>query len=632
MASTQKMSADADSVASLTEPLAGPRAHGSSRPRRGASTSAAATDGDDGAVFVARTTRDDGMEGGDTWGFADTAFTLHDDGSVTMSGGRYGLCNERLNQLLPWVERKLKVRVPREPRPRDPRARALPAGHEHPAFVRAVADALGRAAIDASEHNRLRHGHGHTQEEMYAIKFGRAPRVPDLVVTPACERDVVTLVRLAQAHNVCLIPFGGGTNVSEALRCPEDEPRCIVSVDLAKLDRILWIDEANGLARIEAGAVGRHIAAALAERGLCIGHEPDSMEFSTLGGWIATHASGMKKNKYGNIEDIVQDMSVVTSFGLVPSTHTGPRQSVGVDVERCLFGSEGALGIVTSAVVKLFPLPEAQEYGSALFPCFEDGVAFMYALARARCAPASVRLVDNTQFQLGVALKGEKKGLLALKSRAEKLFVTKIAGYQPDRMAALTLVFEGKKQEVAEQKKRVYALCKAHGGMASGAENGRRGYMLTYSIAYIRDFVMQHGVLAESFETSLSWTQVLPLCDKVKARIEQEHRAQKLPGDPLVMCRVTQVYDSGAAVYFYYATSIEGVLHPTEAYAAIERAAREEVLDQGGSLSHHHGIGKLRQSLLADALPPVALTLRRQLKAAFDPHNVFGVQNGPIPS
>src|SRR5262249_35379672 len=194
----------------------------------------------------------------------------------------------------------------------------------------------------------------------------------------------------------------------------------IASVDMRRMNRVLWIDRANMMAGIEAGTVGRNIMRELKKYGVTMGHEPDSVEFSTLGGWIATNASGMKKNRYGNIEDLVLDVNVVTTAGTLERTGASPRESVGLDLRRLMFGSEGTLGIITSAIVKIFPLPEIQQYGSVLFPTFEQGFNFMYDLVREAATPASVRLVDNLQFQFGLALKPKSTSRLAsLKSNAE---------------------------------------------------------------------------------------------------------------------------------------------------------------------------------------------------------------------
>src|SRR5678815_65096 len=170
--------------------------------------------------------------------------------------------------------------------------------------------------------------------------------------------------------------------------------------------------------------------------------------------------------------------------GTLERSGCAPRESVGMDLRRLIFGSEGTLGIVTSAVVKIFSLPEVQQYGSVLFPSFEDGFKFMYDLTREATPPASVRLVDNLQFQFGLALKPKSSGGLAdLKSKAEKFFVTKVKGFDPYQMVACTLVFEGSSTEVQHQQHEVYRIAARHRGMKAGEENGRRGYQLTFSIA-----------------------------------------------------------------------------------------------------------------------------------------------------
>jgi alkyldihydroxyacetonephosphate synthase len=564
-----------------------------------------------------------GEESIDVWGFTDTRFDVDAQGVVTLTGKRYALSGNRLPYLLPWVERTMGISIPLTNLNRPAYPPAIPQSNVPDTVAQALKDLLPADAICIQDTVRLRHGHGHTQEEMYAIKYGTIPRVPDVVVYPGSEEHVTALMALAQIHDVCLLPYGGGTSVTEALRCSEAETRCIISVDMARMNRVLWVDPINRMACIEAGAVGRHIQAALATQGFTMGHEPDSVEFSTLGGWIATHASGMKKNRYGNIEDIVLDMNVVTPQGLISRKQIVPRESAGSDVRRYIFGSEGTLGIVTQAVVKLFDKPEVQRYGSVIFPSFEDGVAFLYDLTQQGVLPASVRLVDNMQFQLSQALKPEKLGLAALKSQAEKLFVTRVKGLDPERMVACTLVFEGTAENVALQEKQLYGLAAQHRGMKGGAENGERGYQLTYGIAYIRDFVMNHYLLAESFETSVPWSRVLELCERVKRRVIREHAARKLPGKPLIMCRLTQMYATGVAVYFYFAYSYQGVRDPSAVYSAIEDAARDEILAAGGSISHHHGVGAIRQKFLPRVMSEGAQSLREKTRVTFDPQGIL---------
>jgi len=563
----------------------------------------------------------------DVWGFADTRFVLLPNGSVTLTGGRYALSGSELPTLLPWVEEVMQVQLPREQLRQSHYPPPIAPPRACGAFLKAAQLALGDAHVSQDPLVRLRHGHGQTFEEMYRLKHDVIARVPDVVCFPGNEHEVHALMNAARTHDICLIPYGGGTNVTDALKCPEADPRAIASVDLSRMNRIRWVDRANQTACIEAGAVGRHIQSQLADLGLTLGHEPDSVEFSTLGGWIATHASGMKKNRYGNIEDLVLDVHAITPAGPLTRDVVVPRESVGVDARRWMLGSEGMLGIITHAVMRVFPLPEAQRHDAIIFPTFEIGFEFLRQLSRSGSVPASVRLVDNLQFQLSQTLKPSVEGLGALKRAMERFIVTGVKGFDPKKMVACTLVFEGTREEVERQEATVRRLSGALGGMRAGAENGKKGYELTFGIAYIRDFVMQLGVLGESFETSVSWSEALSLCDRVKKRVMAEHAARKLPGRPFVTCRITQLYHTGVAVYFYLGFSVDGVADPLAAYLGIEHAAREEILDCGGSLSHHHGIGKIRADFLPRTLSPTARAWTAAVKQAIDPHNILGAGN-----
>ncbi len=545
--------------------------------------------------------------------------------NVVLEGNRYPLSGHELPSFLPWVRSTFAVDINAQDTHPSQYPTSIPPSRANDELLEALRAVVGEHMTVEPE-QRLRRGHGQTQAEMYAIKYGRLERVPDVVVFPGCEEDVVALVKLAEARSLRLQPYGGGTSVNEALLCPADETRPIVAVDLARMNRIRWIDPVNHMACIQAGAIGRHVAAQLDEHGFTLGHEPDSIEFSTVGGWIATHASGMKKNRYGNIEDIVLDMRVVTPMGILSHSNPLPRESLGGDVRKWLLGSEGTCGIVTEAIIKIFPAPESTVYGSILFPDLAHGVSFMYELSQSAHIPASVRVVDNLQLQINFAIKPKASRKGTMKSALEKLFVTKIKGFSMDKVVACTLVFEGTKGEVKAQEKFVYALAKRHGGMSGGASNGRRGYMLTYGIAYIRDWILNHWLIAESFETSVAWTDALALIDRVKKRIADEHAARKLPGKPFVTARVTQIYATGVCVYFYFAMYYKGVANPSAVYHEIENAARDEILQAGGSLSHHHGVGQLRNEFLPRTMSEAALRWRAGARAALDPRGTIGGQ------
>ncbi len=567
-------------------------------------------------------------ESKDGWGYADTRFVVRPNGAVVLTGDRYPISNTELPSLLPWMSKTLDAPLAYDNRNEPHFPPQVPASRLTSELRERLSKLLREDQISEDDLIRLRRGHGHTGGEIWAIRYETLPRVPDVVAFPESHEEVVALVQLARELGACVVPFGGGTNVTEALRLSVHEERPVIALDMRRMCRVLWIDPINRMACIEAGATGLALSKELAAHGMTMGHEPDSLEFSTLGGWIATNASGMKKNRYGNIEELVLDMRVVTADGVVERPSVGPRESIGQNPKNVMFGSEGNLGIVTSATVRLFPLPEVQRYGSVLLPDLEAGLKFLYDLTASGAVPASVRVVDNTQFQFGQALKPAADGALArAKSRFEKLLVTKIKGYDPTRMTVATIVFEGTADEVAFQERVLYRIAKKHGGMKAGAKNGERGYQLTFGIAYIRDLTFEHWAIAESFETSVPWSRALELYERVRARVQREHRERGLPGNPFFTGRITQVYPTGVCIYFYLGFYAKGVADPVGQYRALEDAAREEILASGGSLSHHHGVGKIRQHFLKDIYSEGARAFTRKVKDAVDPENVFGTDN-----
>ncbi|MBN3278751.1 ADAS protein, partial [Polyodon spathula] len=561
------------------------------------------------------------------WGYNDSKFTFNKKGQAEFTGKRYRLGGMVLPALREWFEKTFGASLEHK----TPARSALnPSEVPPPILNEGFVQDLKSTAIPFSHEteDRIFRAHGHCLREVFALREGKFERVPDLVVWPNCHKDVEKIVELACKHNICVMPFGGGTSVSNAVECPSDEKRTILSLDTSQMNRILWIDEKNLTAHVEAGIVGQDLERLLNESGYCTGHEPDSMEFSTLGGWVATRASGMKKNIYGNIEDLVVHIRMVTPRGVIEKSCQGPRMSTGPDIYHFIMGSEGTLGVVTEVTVKIRPIPEYQKYGSVVFPNFEQGVACLREVAKQRCAPASIRLMDNEQFQFGHALKPQVSSIFtSFLDGLKKFYITKFKGFDPNRLCVATLLFEGDREKVLQHEKQVYDIAAKFGGLAAGEDNGQRGYMLTFVIAYLRDLGMDYYVIGESFETSVPWDRVLDLCSNVKERITRECKEKGVQFPPLSTCRVTQTYDAGACVYFYFAFNYRGLGDPIHVYDQIEHAAREEILANGGSLSHHHGVGKLRKHWLQETISDVGLGMLRSVKEYVDPNNIFGNRN-----
>jgi alkyldihydroxyacetonephosphate synthase len=558
------------------------------------------------------------------YGYADTAFFINQKGFVEFRGPKYELHGKTLPEFKKWVEAEVGFSE-KNFTPSQTGLKVVAAPISNPEFLASIKGQYVRIASDDAE--RVFHGHGHTLEEIFQLRHGDVGRVPDVVIYPGTHAHVEAIVKAAHEHNVVIIPFGGGTNVTLALTCNPDEKRTIVSLDMREMNKVKWVDKDNMMACIEAGAAGEYIEEQLRPHGVCFGHEPDSYEFSTMGGWIATRASGMKKNVYGNIEDLLISCKFVTPTGILEQKYPVPRLSCGPDVNEITIGSEGNYGVVTEAIVKIKRIPEVRTFGAIAFPSFQAGYETLRDLALNGCYPASIRLMDNEQFRLANAMKPAAGPWTNFVAAAKKFYIANIKGIDLHALCAATLCFEGRKEEVAAQEKIVYETAQKYGGLKADEESGRRGYQLTFMIAYIRDIVMDYNFIAESFETSVPYKDALKLCDSVKKKIKDSCLSLGVTTPIFVCCRITQLYDTGCAVYIYFAMNYKGIKDPVKAYLEVEQEAREEILRLGGSISHHHGVGKLRAQFLPQCITPAHARMLKAIKAELDPKNIFAAGN-----
>lgn len=235
----------------------------------------------------------------------------------------------------------------------------------------------------------------------------------------------------------------------------------------------------------------------------------------------------------------------------------------------------------------------------------------MQAVSRTNYWPSSLRLVDNTQFQFGASLKPKSDSMWQdFVEAAKKFFVVKVKGFDPEKMAACTMLFEGDEKWCSQAHAEVIRIGKSFGGLVGGSENGQRGYLLTFLIAYSRDLALHHSVAAESFELSCPWSNVKDLCRAVDQRLYDEAAAQGIDKKRVwTSFRVTQIYETGAAVYVYMSFNFKGMDfgEVVDKYEAIEDAARDEVFNQGGCISHHHGVGKIRKKFMTRTVSPNAI-------------------------
>lgn len=509
------------------------------------------------------------------WGYKDTEFVIDDKtGQVGLTGDKYVFSGKMMPDFRAWAENKIGIDIDFTSFPQKSMEVDPPIYNEE--FLENLGNNFSRLSFINQE--RMMHSHGHCLQEIHQLRNGKFKRFVDVVIYPDCTKHVEKIIELANTHNVVIVPYGGGTNVTQALMLDENETRMIVSLDMTRMNKIKWVDRANMTACVEAGIIGIDLDRELKKYDVVLGHEPDSIEFSSLGGWIATKASGMKKNEYGNIEDIVQAVTLVTPTGTFERYNKCPRVSHGPELNHFILGHEGNLGVVTECILRVREVPEEKVYGSIVFPDFDCGTKFMREVGRSRIWPASIRLVDNLQFQFGQALKPESDSKWqTFIDKVKKFYVLKIKGFDQEAMCACTLLFEGTKQKVDMQQKFIYKIASEFHGMKAGPENGIRGYFLTYVIAYLRDFACNHNYIAESFEASVPWDKMDKMIYSVKDRVYSSARNRGVKDFIFVSSRVTQVYETGCCIYFYFGFSTRGLEDHLITYEAVEHDARDEV-------------------------------------------------------
>ena len=564
---------------------------------------------------------------GHKWGYRDSTFVLNDDRSVSMTGSRYELCGIEMPDFIPYVEEMLDITIDSEDTLMEVENKPVREARINDRFSHAVKSEFPEDRYTFKDDERLMHSQGQTTDEVYKALYLQIDKMTDMVFYIESEEEAKRLIQLAAEHQVCLVPYGGGTSVSNALQIPDQEQRMVVAVDTRRMDAIESIDEEDRRVTVQSGITGGRLEELLQEKGFTVGHEPDSIEFSTLGGWISTNASGMKKNRYGNIEDIVENITMITPGGVIEQIKPLTRASIGVKPQNMLLGSEGNFGIITKATLKLHSLPDVQTYNSALFHDWDTGVDFMYELSQSDAVPASARLMDNAQFRFGQALKERSRGLEIWMKKVEKFFVLNIKGFDPYKMVGTSFKLEGSRQEVGFQQSHLKKLAKKYNGLIAGADNGKRGYNLTFAIAYIRDFMSTYHIVGETMETSVPWSKIHTVCDAATNRLHELHKKHNLPGTPYMSYRIPQIYHTGVCIYFMFAISVKGIKNSIDIFHSIEHSMREAIIENGGSISHHHGVGKLRKDFMTDTISPASIELLKQIKHSHDPNNIFGIRN-----
>lgn len=485
-----------------------------------------------------------------------------------------------------------------------------------PADLRAELEAaVGEQQVSVDALDRVVHARGKSLRDLMRHRRGDIARLPDAVVRPGSEEETHAVLRAALAADAVVIPFGGGTNISGSLEAPADEPRPVVSVDLGRMERLLEIDEASGLARVQAGVLGPRLEEQLNARGWTAGHFPDSFTHSTLGGWIATRSSGMQSDRYGDVADLTRAVRMVTPAGVL-ATRPVPHTSTGPSVREMVLGSEGRLGIITEATIHAHRLPAQRTILGYLLPDWPRAVGAMRAIAQSEAHPSVTRVSDARETQFSFATRKRPSLLDRVQSRALGWYLGR-REIDPQAMCLAFIGYEGSEAHVKGQRRHVGRIVREHGGLCVGSGPGELYDQKKFDAPYIRDFMLDRGTPADVSETSAPWDKLPQLYDDVVAAAYGAFSTLGVRG--YVMCHLSHSYHAGACLYFTFAFSPADGGDGLEAYDVIKSAVQQAFLDAGGTLSHHHAVGTEHARWLEQDISAPGVAMLHALFEGTDP-------------
>ena len=475
--------------------------------------------------------------------------------------------------------------------------------------ARALPDFLAATLADPGA--RLRNACGLGFPDVVRLRTGSLEALPDAVCLPESAEQVVAVLRSAAAAGVALVVRGGGTSVVGGVTVrPGPRPTVVLALD--RLRGLVSLDSTSLLAAFRAGTLGPEVEAALASRRLRLGHEPQSFEFSTVGGWVAARSAGQRSTGIGKIDDLVAGLEIATAGGVwrLPAQ---PSSAAGPELRRLVIGSEGRFGVVTEATVRVRPLPEWRDGVAVLVPGWSAGMEVCRALLQGGPVPEVVRLSDPDETSFGVALTE----LPRLASSARDL----IFGLRRFRHGCLLLLeWAGSLQEVNLARQAASGVWRDAGGLALGRTGWRRWLDERFRHPYVRDVLLSAGWGVDTLETAASWSALAGLHAAVRdAMMLGAQRAGFRAG---VLCHLSHAYHDGASLYFTFLWPLRRG-DEIEQWRAMKDAASEAILANGGTITHHHGIGTMHAPYLEREVGKQGVGALTAIARTLDPHGVL---------
>lgn len=456
------------------------------------------------------------------------------------------------------------------------------------------------------------HAAGRSYPDLVRLRSGDGSGAPDAVLYPATREEVAAVLAACADAGVAIVPFGGGTSVVGGVEALRGEFAAAVTVNLSRMDRLVSADRTSLMATLEPGVTGPRAETLLASRGLTLGHFPQSFEFATIGGYVATRSAGQASTGYGRIDELVLGLRCATPSGEL-KVKPFPATAAGPSLRSLVVGSEGVLGVITEATLGVRPLPAARRYEGWSFHSFEEGCEAFRAMEQADASPDVARLSDESETALSMALASSGSAA----ERAGRAYL-RLRGHEGGCIAIVG--FEGEERELDHRRGRTRSILRAGGGLALGERPGHAWLRGRYAGPYLRDALLDRGVMVETLETAASWTDLAGLYKAVGDALREALAARGTP--PIVMCHVSHLYRSGASLYYTFIAAQDARAELDQWHAA-KSAASDAIVAHGGTITHHHAVGRDHAPWMDAEVGSLGLEVLRAAKERLDPRGIM---------
>lgn len=464
------------------------------------------------------------------------------------------------------------------------------------ADLTALAAVVGDGEVRTDTESRVRRSGGRSTPDLLHLR-GSQLHVPDAVVRPATHDQVAAVVQVASERGIAVVPFGGGTSVVGGLVPDAGRHHAVIALDLARLSGLVHLDAVSGEAVLLAGTRGPEAERLLAEHGFELGHYPQSFRYASIGGFAAARSSGQNSAGYGRFDTMVTGLRMATPTGDL-DLGRAPGSAAGPDLTRLLLGSEGAFGVITEVRVRVHRTPSTRIVESWTFPDFTTGANALRQVVQRGGTPTVIRLSDEAETGVSLAQVGRVGKALA-------------------KGASAVTVFEG--DDAEHRRARTAELIAAAGGTSAGQGAAEEWARTRFDGPYLRDALLEAGVFCETLETATTWSNLHRLRAAVTSALKDGFA--EAGARSFVMCHISHLYPTGASLYFTVLAVLRG--DQLRTWDAVKRRVGDSIMASGGTITHHHAIGRDHAAWLPQEIGETGIRILRAIKRELDPQGVM---------